>query len=60
MYTSKPEGRQPIQLQPDVKIEFDKIHAELREALHDMDLTQSAAVDHLIKAYRLNAHRQQV
>jgi len=56
----KSESRQPIQLQPDVKEEFDKVHGELRTTLHDPEMTQSACVGFLIKTYRSLAQRQQV
>jgi hypothetical protein len=56
----KSESRQPIQLQPDVKEEFDKVHGELRTTLHDPEMTQSACVHHLIETYRNGSQRQQV
>lgn len=56
----KSESRQPIQLQSDVKKEFDKIHGELRETLHDDELTQSAAIKYLIVSYREHAQPQRV
>lgn len=52
--------RQPIQLQPDIKEEFDAIHKELRATLHDPELTQSACVHHLISSYRDQAQSQRV
>lgn len=56
----KSESRQPIQLQPSVKEEFDKVHGELRTTLHDPEMTQSACVKYLIETYRNGSQRQQV
>jgi hypothetical protein len=52
--------RQPIQLQQDIKKEFDQLHSELRATLHEPELTQSACVGYLIRHYRENSQRQQV
>lgn len=43
-----------------MKKEFDKIHGELRETLHDDELTQSAAIKYLIVSYREHAQPQRV
>lgn len=56
----KSESRQPIQLQPKIKKEFDEIHGELRTTLHDPEMTQSACVEYLIRSYRNGSQRQQV
>lgn len=48
------ESRHPIQLQPDVKREFDRIHTEL-----GME-TQSKTIKRLIDFYREYAQRVQV
>jgi len=48
------ESRRPIQLQPDVKHEFDRIHVELGLE------TQSKTIKRLIDFYREYAHRVQV
>jgi hypothetical protein len=57
---SRTGERQPIQLQPSVKKDFDEIHGELRATLHEPELTQSACVGYLIRHYRENSQRQQV
>lgn len=52
--------RQPIQLQPDVKQELDKVRVELMATLHGTKITQSSAISYLIRFYRENSQKQQV
>jgi len=52
--------RQPIQLQPEVKKEFDELHAELIVTLHNNEITQSSVISYLIRFYRENSQKKQV